>query len=112
VPPISIAKSNEIMSSKKNELYCGDTLNTLGRENQEFQWSQAYNYYKALSPTEKKTNLIWTSGIALAGCVPEVTDFRELVQWCANKFNSEKRIIQLQGQQPISLAPSIFSRML
>jgi hypothetical protein len=61
---------------------------------------------------EKKMNLIWTSGIALAGCVPEVTDFRELVQWCVDKFNSEKRIIQLQGQQPISLAPSVFTRML
>jgi hypothetical protein len=73
---------------------------------------RAYNYYKALSPAEKKTNLIWTSGIALAGCVPEVTDFKELVQWCADKFNSEKRIIQLQGQQPISLSPSVFSRML
>jgi hypothetical protein len=100
------------MSSKKNELYCGDTLNTLGREDQEFQWSRAYNYYKALSPAKKKMNLIWTSGITLAGCVPEVTDFKELVQWCVDKFNSEKRIIQLQGHQPISLSPSVFFKML
>jgi hypothetical protein len=93
-------------------LYCGDTLNTLGRENQEFQWSRAYNYYKSLSPTEKKMNLIWTSGITLAGCVLEVTDFKEIVQWCTDNFISERRIIQLQGHQPISLAPSTFSKML
>jgi hypothetical protein len=93
-------------------LYCGDTLNTLGREDQYFHWSRAYNYYKALSLAKKKMNQIWTSGIALAGCVREVIDFRELVQWCFDKFNSEKIIIQLQGQQPISLAPSVFSRML
>jgi hypothetical protein len=100
------------MSSKKKELYCRDTLNTLGREDQEFQWSRAYNYYKTLSPVKKKMNLIWTLGITLAGCVPEVTDFKEVVQWCAYKFNSEKRIIQLQGHQPISLSPSTFSIML
>jgi hypothetical protein len=56
-----------------------DTLNILEREDQEFQWSQAYNYYKALSLDEKKMNLIWTLGIALAGCIPEVTNFRELI---------------------------------
>jgi hypothetical protein len=58
------------MSSKKKELCCGDTLNTLGREDQEFQWLRAYNYYKDLSLAEKKMNLIWTSSIALVGCVP------------------------------------------
>jgi hypothetical protein len=29
---------------------------------------------------KKKMNLVWTSGIALASCVPEVTYFKELVQ--------------------------------
>jgi hypothetical protein len=71
-----------------------------------------YKWYKALPPTEKKTNQVWTSGIALAGCVPEVTDFKELVLWCVDKFDTEKRIIQVQGKQPISLAPSVFTRML
>jgi hypothetical protein len=96
------------MSSKKNELYCEDTLNTLGHEDQEFQWSRGYNYYKDISPVEKKMNLIWTLDIALATCVLEVTYFKEVVQWCAYKFNCEKMIIQLQGHQPISLALSIF----
>jgi len=57
-------------------------------------------------------NHILTLGIALDGCVPEVTYFKELVQWCANEFKSKKIIIQLQGQQLISLAPLVFSRML
>jgi hypothetical protein len=100
------------MSSKKKEVFFGDTLNTLGHEDQQFQWSRAYKYYKSLPPAEKKTNLIWTSGIALAGCVPEVTDMKEIIQWCADKFVSEQRIIQMQGHQPISLAPSTFSKML
>jgi hypothetical protein len=99
------------MSSKKNEFNCGDTLNTLGCEDQQFQWSRAYNYYKALSPIENKMNLIWTSR-ALAGCVPKVTNLKEFVQWCGDKFISKWRIIQLQGHQPISLAPSTFSKML
>jgi hypothetical protein len=76
------------MSSKKNKLYCGHTLNTLGHEDQGFQLSRAYNYYKYLSLDEKKTNLIWTSGITLKGCVPEVTNFKEIVQWCTNNFIS------------------------
>ena len=69
------------MSSKKKELYCGYTLNTLGCEDKEFQWSRAYNYYKVISLIDTNMNLIWTSGIALAGCILEVTNFKELVQW-------------------------------
>ena len=110
VPPF--VKSKKILSSKKKEFNCGDTINTPGHEDQEFQWSRAYNYYKSLSPIEKKMNLIWTSGITLAGCVPEVTEFKEIVQWCVDNFIFEWKIIQLEGHQPISLAPSTFSEML
>jgi hypothetical protein len=46
------------------------------------------------------------------GCVPEVTDIKEIIQWCVDKFVSERRRIQMQGHQPISLAPSTFSKML
>jgi hypothetical protein len=66
----------------------------------------------SLSSIEKKTNLIWTSGIAFVGCVPQVTYFKYVTQWCVNKFNPEKRIIQLQGKKPTSLAPSVFTRIL
>jgi hypothetical protein len=64
------------MSGKKKEFFCGDTLNKLGHEDQQFQWSRAYNYYKSLSLDENKTNLIWTSGMTLAGCVQEITDMK------------------------------------
>jgi hypothetical protein len=105
-------KAEKMMLRKKKELYCGDTLNTLGREDQEFHWSREYNYCKALSPAEKDTNLIWTSRITLAGRILEVTYFKEVVQWCADKFNYEKIMIQLQGKQSISLARLVFSRIL
>jgi hypothetical protein len=39
-------------------------------------------------------------------------DFKELVSWCIDKFDKNQRIIQLQGESPISLAPSVFKRML
>jgi hypothetical protein len=61
---------------------------------------------------EKNSNQIWTSGISLAGCIPEVYNFKELISWCIDKFDKNKRIIQLQGESPISLAPSVFKRML
>jgi hypothetical protein len=74
------------MSSKKKEVFFGDTLNTLGHEDQQFQWSEAYKYYKFLPLAEKKTDLIWTLEIALAGCVPKVTDKKNIFQWCADTF--------------------------
>jgi hypothetical protein len=46
------------------------------------------------------------------GCIPEVYDFKELISWCIDKFDKNQRIIQLQGESPISLAPSVFKKML
>jgi hypothetical protein len=34
------------------------------------------------------------------------------IQSCADKFDFEQRIIKMRGHQPISLAPSTFSKML
>jgi hypothetical protein len=42
----------------------------------------------------------------------EIIDATELVMWCTYKYKNNQRIIQLQGQSLISLAPSTFSRML
>jgi hypothetical protein len=69
-------------------------------------------FEKSLPLEEKNSNKVWTSGIALASCMPEVSDFKELILWCVDNFNNEKRIIQLQGKTPISLAPTVFRRML
>jgi hypothetical protein len=94
-------------------LYSKDTLNSVGHEDQQLQWSQGHNYYKALSLAKKMMNLISiTLRTSLVSCVPKVIDFKELIQWCTKKFNSENRIVQLQGKQPISLAPLVFTRIL
>jgi len=42
----------------------------------------------------------------------EVSYFKELFFCCVDKLNIEKRIIQLQGRALVSLAPTIFRRML
>jgi hypothetical protein len=44
--------------------------------------------------------------------VLEVVDFKELVLWLCNKFDSKRRVIQIQGESLISLAPLVFRRML
>jgi len=48
----------------------------------------------------------------LEGCIPEVSYFKDLVLCCVDHFNNDKRIIQLQGKMPISMAPTVFRRML
>jgi hypothetical protein len=53
-------------------------------------------------------DLIWSSGITLVGCVPEVTDMKDIFQWCKDKLISERRIIQMQGHQDIYLTPTFF----
>jgi hypothetical protein len=63
-----------------------------------------------LPPRRKQTRS--GASIALVGCVPEVMDFKELVLWCAEKIDTERRIIQVRGKKTISLVPSVFKRML
>jgi hypothetical protein len=75
------------METTTRQQLCGDTLNIFGREDQNFQWSRAYSYYS--SPPAQK-DVIWTSGIARAGCVPEVFDCKELVAWCVEKYVSSQ----------------------
>jgi len=44
-------------------------------------------------------------GIALAGSIPEVYDFNELILWCNDNFDKNQRIIQLQGGISYFLSP-------
>jgi hypothetical protein len=37
---------------------------------------------------------------------------KELIYWCIYKFEKELRVIQLQGESPISLSPSTLKRIL
>jgi hypothetical protein len=97
------------MATNTRQKFCGNTLNIFGHEDQNFQWSRAYSYYS--SPPAQK-DVISTSEIAHAGCVPEVFDCKELVAWCIEKYVSSQRIIQIQDHSPISLSPQVFCKML
>ena len=100
--------SHKIMAPTRQQ-FCGDTMNIFRREDQKFQWSRAYSYYS--SPSVQNT-IIWTSGIAHVGYVPEVFDCKELVSWCVDKYIPGQRIIPLQDHSPISLSPQVFRQML
>jgi hypothetical protein len=100
--------SRQLMEATRQQ-FCGDTVNTFGHDDQNFQWSRAYSYYS--SPSAQK-EVIWTSGIARAGCVPEVFDCKEMVSWCVERYISSQRIIQLRDQSPVSLSPQVFRKML
>jgi len=71
-----------------------------------------YWYYSSLPLLERNVNQVWTSRIDFAGCEPKFFDSKELVSWCMDKYDKNQRIIQLQGESPISLAPSVFNKML
>jgi hypothetical protein len=56
--------------------------------------------------------VIWTYGIAHAGCIPEVFDCKEVVSWCAEKYIPGQIIIPLRDHSPVSLSPEVFCEML
>jgi hypothetical protein len=89
--------------------FFGDTVNILRHQDQNFQWSRAYFYYSSRSV---ENEVIWTSGITPAGCVPEVFDCKEVVSWCAEKYIPSQRIIPLRDHSPVSLSPQVFHKML
>ena len=84
-------------------------MNIFEDEDQNFHWSRAYSYY---STPVTQNQVIWTSRIARAGCVPKVFDCKELVSWCADKFILEKRIIPLWDESFVSLSSHVFRQML
>jgi hypothetical protein len=97
---------------KRRESFCGDTLNTFARENSENHWSKVYKKYSSLPTEERNANIVWTSGIVRAGCVPEVFDTKDLVIWCTDNFEKDQRIIKMNGRSSISLGPPTFNQML
>jgi hypothetical protein len=99
------------MMARRKEIFCGDTLNTFGQEDTKFHWSKEYKYYSTLLVPKRNVNDIWTSKIAKAWSVPEFFYATKLVSRCVGKYDKNQRIIQLQGQSPISLAPSTFNKM-
>jgi hypothetical protein len=101
-------RSHKPMASTRQQ-FCGDTMNIFECEDQKFQWSREYSYY---STPAAHNQVIWTSGIARAGCVPKVFDYKEPVSWCTDKFISEKIIIPPQDRSFVSLSPQVFRQML
>jgi len=100
------------MTTRRKEQFNGNTIKSFGWKDQRFQWSRAYKYYSSLPLPTRSSNQIWTLGNAMTGYVPKVYDFKELILRCIKKFNMNQRIIQLQGQSHVSLAPLVFKRML
>jgi len=69
----------------------------------------AYSYYSSCST---QNEVIWTSGISHAGCIPVVFYCKEVVSWCAEKYISSQRIIPLCNHSLVSLSPQVFRKML
>jgi hypothetical protein len=44
---------------------------------------------------EKKNDRLWTIGLINVGCVPEFFDFKEIITWCAQMFDSMTRMIKV-----------------
>jgi hypothetical protein len=56
--------------------------------------------------------VIWTSGIACAGCIPEDFDYKEVVSWCTEKYIPSQRIIPLRDHSLVSFSPQVLCKML
>jgi hypothetical protein len=101
-------RSRKLMSATQQH-FCGDTVNIFGCEDQKFHWSRAYSYYSSHSD---QNELIWTSQIARAGCVPKFFYCKEVISWCTEKYISSQRIIPLHDHSPVSFSPQVFRKML
>jgi hypothetical protein len=66
------------------------------------------------SSEEKKNDKLWTTGPVNDGCVPEVFDFKELITWCARRFDPRTRMIKVitKTKNPMVLTPKMFNKML
>jgi hypothetical protein len=89
--------------------FCVDTVNTFRLNDHNFHWSREFSYYSTPTP---ENQVIWTSRIAHAGCVPEVFDCKNLVSWCVDKFIIDQRIIPLHDDSFVSFSPQVFYQML
>jgi hypothetical protein len=52
------------------------------------------------------------SGITLVGCVPEVFYYKDIFTWCVDKFVENQRTVTLWNGSPISLARTVFKKLL
>jgi hypothetical protein len=82
--PRDIFQAKELFNCGTTLLFSGYTINILGGEDQNSQWCKAYSYYSSPST---QNEVIWTSGIARAACVPEVFACKEGVSWSPSTQN-------------------------
>jgi len=64
---------------RRNHPFCGDIVDSLVREDKNFHWSYSYKWFLNKSEKKKKTYKLWTIRLTNVGCVPEVSDFKELI---------------------------------
>jgi hypothetical protein len=66
------------------------------------------------SPKENQKNILWTTGLINVSCVLEVFDFKEPVSWCAQRFDSKTRMIQVttKAKNPIILNPKVLKKII
>jgi hypothetical protein len=77
------------------EPFCGDAVDSLAHQDKEFNWLVAYQWFLSLTPKNNLKNDIWIIGQVNVGYMPEVFDCRELVSWCAHRFDSKSRMIRV-----------------
>jgi hypothetical protein len=94
--------SQRIIQLGTTLLFSGDTINILGGEDQNSQWCKAYSYYSSPSA---QNEVIWTSGIARATCVPEVFSCKEVVSWSPSTQNE---VIWTSGIARAGCVPEVF----
>jgi hypothetical protein len=80
---MSIDLKSCMENRRRTQPFCGDTVNSLAREENNFHWSTSYKWFLNKSVKKRKMEKLWTIGIVNVGCVPEVFEFKELVSWCA-----------------------------
>jgi hypothetical protein len=63
---------------------------------------------------EKQIDKLQITRLVNVGCVHIVFDCKELVSWCARRFNSRTRIIKLttKGKNPVQQNPKAFNIIL
>jgi hypothetical protein len=84
-----------VTNKKRTEPFCDDTINSLAKDNKDFHWSTSYKWFLSKTVKEKQTDKLWITGLVNVGYVFVVFDYKELIFWCARRFNSRTRIIKL-----------------
>lgn len=102
------------MNKRRKEPFYSDTSNYLGRENKKFQWSINYKHNYELLQEANFTNKVWISKKVKVGCMHKAFHFKELVLYCAMRFDSKCIIIKVKeiGKNFVSFTFNILRRML